>query len=289
MSMHDTTVTKRLSQAEALSGRAMRHANAGDLQAALPLLRQAEQDIRPLVEILPAARLELAVVLNDLALVLAWLGRPAEALTPLREAIALHRARLAATPPIDAGTRHAAGPADVGFLLANSLDSLGSRLAALGRHREAATAQREAITHYRDALAAAQTDVRAWELARALNNLSIRCADLEEHEEALEASREAVDLYHRVPSADPEQLTGLTHATANLALRLARLDHRAEAPGVAARAIELIARLPEPHPRSQLAALADSLTWLAWYLRRTGHPLRARSAARTARDLRRRA
>ncbi|GAA1139430.1 tetratricopeptide (TPR) repeat protein [Kitasatospora gansuensis] len=266
-----------LARGEELARRGMQLADAGDQHGALPLMRDAVQCVRPLAAVDPAAEIRLAVFLHDLGLVLAWLGRPAEAVTPIAEAVAVYRRRLAT----------GADPATIRFLLASSLDSLGTRLAALGHHRESLRATEESVAHYRKSATANRT-LPVLELARALNNLSIRYADVEQHQEALAASRESVDLLRRVPVTDRHHLSSLAHATTNLALRLAKLEQHAEVPAVIDEAMKLIRRLPEPHPRSQLAALAESLTWLAWYLRTEGRVLRARSARRAAAALRRR-
>ncbi len=270
-----------LEVAEEFAGRGMLLANAGDLQGGLPLLRAAVERAERLAAGDASVELRLAVFRNDLGLTLAWLGRSAEAIALIAAAIATYRRQLAvaARPESESGT--------VRLLLANSLDSLGTRLASLGRHGEALRAAEESIAHYR--IWAARREVaQLRELARALNNLSIRCADADRHEDALTASREAVALFRRTPPVDPDDLSGLTHATSNLTLRLARLDLHSEVPALADETLRLVARLPEPHPRSQLASLAESLTWLAWYLCKHGHPLRSRSVARAARSLRRR-
>ncbi|WP_405016093.1 tetratricopeptide repeat protein [Kitasatospora sp. NBC_00070] len=268
-----------LVRGEELAGRGMRLADAGDLHRALPLIRDAVRTVRPHAAVDPRAELRLAAFLHDLGLVLAWLGRPAEAVVPIAEAVAVYRRRL--------GGGGGADPRTVRILLANSLDSLGTRLAALGRHRESLRAAEESVAHHREAAATEQV-LLVLELARALNNLSIRYADAEQHEEALAASREAVGLMRRVPGTERDDPSGLTHATTNLALRLAKLERHAEVPAVVDEALRLIGRLPDPHPRSQLVSLAESLTWLTWYLGGEGRLLRARSTRRAAAALRRR-
>ncbi|WP_197085077.1 tetratricopeptide repeat protein [Saccharothrix sp. ST-888] len=131
---HDAPRPDGLEAAEELARRGMRLAHAGDLQGALPLLRAAVERAQGLPAGDSPMELRLAVFRNDLGLVLAWLGRPAEALAPVAEAIATYRRQLAvaARPGTDPGT--------VRLLLANSLDSLATRLASLGRHRDAVRA-----------------------------------------------------------------------------------------------------------------------------------------------------
>ncbi|WP_369185316.1 tetratricopeptide repeat protein [Streptomyces sp. Y1] len=276
---------------EELARRAREQSTRGDLAGALATRREAVTYCRGLRQDDPRAVLGLAATLHDLGLLLGTVGRPAEAVAPLTEAIGLHRRLLRSFP------------APIRPLLAGSLDALGSRLASCGRHRDAFAATAEAVQLMRlavDAPADAPrpgslsglhggTDPAAQprELARMLNNLSIRCADLERHEDARTASRESVARYRGAPPP-VDELAGLAHALGNLALREARLEHTAPVPALVDEVLALLDGPLRTAPRAQLAGLADSLHWLAWYLKTRGHRRHGRAAARAAAALRRR-
>ncbi|MEV7117150.1 tetratricopeptide repeat protein [Kitasatospora griseola] len=249
------------------------HARAehGDPAGAVTAFRQALALARQLPAADARTRPTLAAVLHDLGLALGQDGRPAEAIGVLEESVRLHRAELA-----ERG-------APVAPLLAESLDTLGSRLAALGRHRAALAATREAV-QLQEPVADRTGGAREnRELARMLNNLSIRYADCRRHRAARDASRRSVARYRSLPFAGPEHLTGLVHALTNLALREARLRNTGPVAPLIREAVELI-HLPRGHQRAQLA---DSLHWLAWYLGRHGDPATADVAAAAEARLRR--
>ncbi|QNS07800.1 tetratricopeptide repeat protein [Streptomyces xanthii] len=223
--------------------------------------------------------IELARCLHNLALVAAWSGRRAEALTAVDEAVRLYRGAVAHDPDV------------VRPLLASSLDSLGTRLATLGRHPAAlAAAEESAALHRR--LDQAEPGMHQSELARVLNNLGIRLTDNDRHEDSLRIAREVVDLYRqslRTGRQDgPEATLGLVHALANLALRLARTGRDEEILAPTMEAVRLLTEQSGTHPRSDDAALAESLGRLGDRLIRGGHRGPGRSVTRTAQQLRRR-
>lgn len=274
---------------EELARRAREQNARRDFAGALATHREAVSYCRGLPQADPRAVLGLAATLHDLGLLLGTIGRPAEAVPPLTEAVGLHRQLLPAAPrPIRP-------------LLAGSLDTLGSRLASCGRHRDALAATAEAVELMRlvvDAPPGAHgpADTRPGgepdaaeatrELARMLNNLSIRHADLERHEDARTASREAVARY-RGTTLPEDELSGLVHALANLALREARLEHTAPVPALLQEVLALLDRPVRFPPGVRLDGLADSLHWLAWYLKRHQHRREGRAAERAASALRR--
>ncbi|MGA5822620.1 hypothetical protein ACPC54_32760 [Kitasatospora sp. NPDC094028] len=276
---------------EELAALASEQSARGDHAGALATRRDAVAHCRSLRQDDPRAVLGLAATLHDLGLLLGTIGRPAEAIAPLTEAIGLHRRLLRSYP----------GP--IRPLLAGSLDALGSRLASCGRHREALAATTEAVELMRLAVDApsdaplpgggpapgsgADPATRTRELARILNRLSIRYADLERHQDARTASRAAVSRYRSAPPPEDE-LSGLVHALANLALREARLEHTDPVPALVDEVLTLLGGPLRSAPGARLDGLADSLNWLAWYLRTHHHRRRARATSRAAAALRRR-
>lgn len=256
-------------------------AERGELPGAVAAFQLAVELARRLPPTPARHRLVLAAALNDLGLALGWADRPGEAAQVLAEAVGLNRRLL---PEYDTQVRP---------LLAGSLDALGTRFAAAGRHPDALAVTREAVELLQPAADrpeadAVQRDAAGLELARILNNLSIRQADRGYHEEARDASRQAVARYRAIRARDEEYLSGLVHALANLALREARLEHTEPVPALVREVAELVDRPVRFPPGSGRAALAESLDWLAWYLR--GHRERgaARLAKRAAADLRKR-
>ncbi|RKE22346.1 tetratricopeptide repeat protein [Streptomyces sp. TLI_171] len=253
-----------------LTARGHAMAARGEVAGAVAAFREAAAAARKLPAEDVRARLTLAAVLHDLGLALGWAGRPAEAVPVLQESVWRYRALLASRG------------APVRPLLAEALDTLGSRLAAVGRHREALAATREAVEVQEPAAEWPEAEREVRELGRMLNNLSIRYADLERHPDARDASRRSVARYREVASEEPDHLSGLVHALANLALREARLEHTGPVPALVRETIGLIDRPVRFPPGSQRAQLAESLRWLAWYLRRHRERGTARLAERAA-------
>lgn len=134
-----------------------------------------------------------------------------EALTAIKEAVAIHR-ELASVHP-DA------------FLpeLARELDNLSWRLANVGRREEALTAVNEAVS-LRRKLAAVLPDAFLPDLADSLNSLSNHLATTGERGEALTSIQESVALYRKLYAAQPAIfLPRLIGTLRNLSARLADL------------------------------------------------------------------
>ncbi len=154
------------------------------IQAAIPYpsAALAEADLavtRRILQILPGDDPGLrARWLSWLGTTLAQTGRPAEALPPAQEAVAIRRELAAAYPD-----RYRPG-------LATSLDNLGNRLSALGRPAEALPPAQEAVAAYRE-LAAAYPDRYRPDLARSLRVLARVLDDLGHTAEAEAARRDA--------------------------------------------------------------------------------------------------
>ncbi|SEL13726.1 hypothetical protein [Streptacidiphilus jiangxiensis] len=80
----------------------------------------------------------------------------------------------------------------------------------------------------------------------------------------------------------------LVHVLANLALRESRLEHTAQVPALLDEVLALLDRPVRFPPGANLDGLADTLHWLAWYLKRHHHRREGRAADRAAAALRRR-
>ncbi|MGR4879968.1 tetratricopeptide repeat protein [Streptomyces sp. LARHCF249] len=272
-----------------LNEQGLRLASAGSLDLAVGMLRDAVALSRRAADTAPGMSIALGRSLHNLGLAEAWSGRRAEALAAADEAVHLYRRTVEAAPR------------QVRPVLADSLDSLGSRLSALGRHHDALVPAEESVRIHRH-LAREDPTARLPELARALNNLGIRLADAGRHEDSLAAAREVVALYRRLRASesaetdrrdgtggtDGDHLSGLIHGLSNLALRLARAGREDEVLAPTAEAVELLAGLTRIHPGNDVAALAETLTWLGRRLVKNGHRREGRAATRAAEDLLRR-
>ncbi|WP_231949846.1 tetratricopeptide repeat protein [Alloactinosynnema sp. L-07] len=153
----------------------------------------------------------LGMCLHNHALALGKLGRTAEALYSLDEAIHLRRMLVKGKPDLHQP------------LLAESLNDLGRRLGELGRHADGLIALEESVALFR------KTD-NADGLAMSVNNLAIRLCDLRRHEEALTATDEALDLYRRLSADNPAAYLPLLAMTMdNLELRYRHLGRHRDA------------------------------------------------------------
>jgi tetratricopeptide (TPR) repeat protein len=138
-------------------------------------------------------RPDLAASLNNLSNALAAVGRRADALLRMEEAVGIYRALAAATP--DAYRPD----------LAMSRTNLSARLGAVGRDADAVAPIEEAVGIYR-ALAAATPDAYRPDLARSLYNLSLRLGAVGHRADALASSQEALLAFVPLLEHSPEVL-----------------------------------------------------------------------------------
>jgi len=157
---------------------------------ALAPAEEAAVVFRTLAEAGPGPRHELGAVLRNLAVIHDRLGRPEEALAAAQEAVDTYRHLVvgqAATYEVE---------------LADSLRSLGSRLASLQRHHEALRATEESVVIARR-LATANPEAHEQSLALALNGLAIRLWRVGQRDRSVAVNEEAVELQRRLTEDNP--------------------------------------------------------------------------------------
>ena len=186
-----------------------------------PSATLAEADLavtRRILQILPARDRALrARWLSWLGTTLAQVGRPAEALPPVQEAVEIRRELAAADPD-----RYRPD-------LAASLSNLGVWFSALGRPAEALPPAQEAAEIRRE-LAAAYPDRYRPDLADSLSNLGITFWELGRPAEALPPVQEAVGIRRELAAAYPDRYRAeLADSLRVLANSLDSLGRTAEA------------------------------------------------------------
>ncbi|MFB7675809.1 tetratricopeptide repeat protein [Kitasatospora purpeofusca] len=134
---------------------------------------------------------DLATSLNNLSVRLGEVGRRAEGLAAVEEAVAIRRTLAEANP--DAYLPDLAG----------TLNNLSIDLGGAGRRAEGLAAGQEAVGHYRT-LAQANPDAHLPDLAMSLNNLSNRLGEVGRRAEALAAVEEAVAIRRTLAQANPD-------------------------------------------------------------------------------------
>ncbi|MEU8890478.1 tetratricopeptide repeat protein [Streptomyces sp. NPDC048442] len=279
-------------------------AKAGDYEPAIRLGREAMWLARRelVADDGVDTRLALAASLHNLALVTSWHGLHEEALRAADEAVGFFR-DIAAEEP-DLGRPR----------LADSLDSLGTRLADLGRPEDALPLSREAVALFRGL---DPTGHHRAELARCLHNMAVRLTDTGRHEEAFAALTEALDIHrtsvealdihrtsvealdihrtsvealdiHRtsVPDGPADHREVHLHIVARLAKCHAALGNDTVVPLLALESVQLVTLLPADHRARQSAELLDHWRYLARHLARTGYRTEARQVKTAARRLR---
>ena len=218
----------------------------------------------------PAAVGRLALSLNNLAVRLADLGRPEDALPASEEAVSIHRELAAARPD-------AFRPG-----LATSLTSLSDQLRQLGREEDALPASEEAVSIHRE-LAAARPDAFRPDLARSLANLSLRLADLGRREDALAVIEEVVSIRRELAAARPDAFRlYLAWSLYNLSLRLAVLGRREDALAAIEEAVTIFRELAAARPDAFRPDLAWSLNNLSLRLADLGRSEAALAASEEA-------
>ncbi|MGW1339391.1 tetratricopeptide repeat protein [Streptomyces rubiginosohelvolus] len=193
----------------------------------------------------------LATALNNLSVELAGVGRRAEGLTTIQEAVAIRRSLAKANP-------NAYLPD-----LATALNNCSNLLGEVGRRDEGLEAVQEAIGHYRR-LATANPDTYLPDLAMTLNNLSIRLGGVGRRDEGLEAVREAIGHYRPLAKVNPDaHLPDLAAALNNLSVRLGEVGRHDEGLAAIQEAVDIRRSLAKVDPDAYLPALASALNNLS--------------------------
>ncbi|WP_306366462.1 tetratricopeptide repeat protein [Nocardiopsis sp. CC223A] len=202
--------------------------------------------------------LDLAMVLNNLAVFLVRVGRHEEALTHAHEAANLYRTLAEQTPAAHLPE------------LAESLNNLASQLAAVGQHKEALTHAREAADLYRT-LTEQTPAAHLPELAIALDTLASQLAAVGQHKEALTHARLSVTIRRTLAEQTPAaHLPSLAGSLNNLANRLAEVGRHEEALTHAHESVTIRRTLTEQTPAAHLPELAMGLNNLANHLAEVG-------------------
>ncbi|MEU5187218.1 tetratricopeptide repeat protein [Streptomyces klenkii] len=193
----------------------------------------------------------LAVSLNNLSVRLGAVGRWAEGLTAIEEAVRIRRT-LAENNP-DAYLPD----------LAASLNNLSADLAKVGRRKEGLTPIEEAV-RIRRTLAENNPDAYLPDLAMSLNNLSADLAKVGRRKEGLTPIEEAVGHYRTLAEANPDAyLPYLAVSLNNLSAGLGEVGRWAEGLTVIEEAVRIRRTLAENNPDAYLPDLAASLNNLS--------------------------
>ena len=203
-------------------------------------------------------------------LLLSQLGRPADALPPTEEAVAIHRELAAANPDI-----YLPG-------LARSLSILSFTLSELGRPADALSPTEEAVAIARE-LAAAKPDIYRSGLAAVLSNLGIRFSRLGRPADALLPIQEAVAIARELAAAKPDiYLPGLAASLSTLSRILSQLGRPADALSPTEEAVAIRRELAAANPDSYRPDPALSLNNLSLRLSELGRPADALGPAQEA-------
>jgi tetratricopeptide (TPR) repeat protein len=216
-----------------------------------------------------------AWVLHDIGRRLSsMLGRHAEAIGPLTEAVATRR------------TLAQADPAQHEPHLAASLRTLGVVLSELGRPHDALGPTEEAVAIWRR-LSRTDPHNRA-EYARTLCYLGTRYYEAGQADEAVPPLRKSLRINEHLAEHDPERTNPhLARSLMNLAIALNMLDRPDEALPHIERAVEIRRALARDDPDGQLLFLARALTELTSCLVISGRPQDAIEPGQEAVEIRR--
>ncbi|MGZ2360923.1 tetratricopeptide repeat protein [Streptomyces sp. 372A] len=194
---------------------------------------------------------DLASALNNLSVRLGELGRRAEGLSAVEEAVRHYRT-LAENNP-DAYLPD----------LAMSLNNLSADLGDMGRRAEGLKAIEEAV-RIRRALAETNPDAYLPGFATSLNNMSIDLGKEGRHAEGLKAVEEAVRHYRTLAENNPDAyLPNLAASLNNLSIRLGDMGRQSEGLDAIEEAVHIRRTLAETNPDAYLPDLAASLNNLS--------------------------
>ncbi len=215
---------------------------------------------------------DVAITLNNLAILQKNLQRYTEAEANYTEALEIRR-RLAAASP------EAYEPA-----VAMTLNNLAALQRNLQRYAEAEVNYTEALEIYRR-LAAASPEAYEPAVAMTLNNLANLQSKLQHYAEAEGNYTEALEIYRRLAAASPEAYEPAVATTLNnLAALQSDLQRYAEAEGNYTEALEIRRRLATASPEAYEPGLADTLWNLALLFGKTGPSEKERACWNEALD-----
>ena len=219
---------------------------------ALTLTTQLVAHLRRLAAADPAMyEPALAMALNILSVRLGEVGRRAEGLSAIEEAVSVRR-RLAAAHP-DANEPD----------MATALNNLSVRLGEVGRREEGLAAIEEAVAVYRR-LATVNPSAFEPALANALNNLSARLGEVGRRDEGLSAIKEAVCVYRRLATVNPAaHQPAVAMALTNYSNWLGEAGQSEQGVAAIQEAVNLRRQLAAANPAAFEPDLAASLTILS--------------------------
>ncbi|MER5887286.1 tetratricopeptide repeat protein, partial [Streptomyces sp. NPDC001941] len=212
----------------------------------------------------------LAMALSNLAVRLGEVGRRAEGLAVIEEAVGIRRALSEVDPD-------AYLPA-----LASSLNTLATRLMEMGRRREGLSVIEEAVRHYRILV---EVDAKAYlpDLATCLNNLANHLGEMGRRAEGLAAIEEAVRIRRAVAEASGgDHLPAFAMSLNTLSVRLGEMGRRVEGLAAIEEAVQIRRALAEVDPDIYLPALANSLNNLVVRLWEMGRRVEGHAAIEEA-------
>lgn len=255
---------------------AVRRHHAGLRDEALVSGRHAVRAWRDLTRADAAHRPSLAGSLCDLGAYLSAVGRRAEALSAVEEAVEIRR-RLVADDPV----AHEPG-------LALSLSALAHRLFDRGRRSEALSAIEKAV-EIRRRLVRENPVAHEPALAASLSSLGASLSDVGRRHEALAVTEEAVEILRRLTANDPAVYgPDLADTLSNLGNRLSAVGREAEAVSAIEEAVTAYRRLVAANPAAYEADLALALSNLGPLLLKAGRQREAMSVTEEAVGVRRR-
>ena len=192
---------------------------------------------------------------NRAGILLSQAGRPADALPPAQEAVAIRRELAAAMPD-----RYRPD-------LAASLGFLGGVFSELGRPADVLPPAEESVAIYRE-LAAAMPDRYRPDLAFSLDNLGIWFSGLGRLTDALEVTQQAVAIRRELAAAMPDRYRpDLASSLDNLGVRFSGLGRPADALPPAQEAVaiyrELATAMPDRYRPNLAASLGNLSSWFS--------------------------
>nr|WP_275563991.1 tetratricopeptide repeat protein [Kitasatospora sp. SID7827] len=254
------------------------YADTGEWGRALAVVEEAIALLQPALaehgfatELGTAHRNKLSGCLNNQALFLLSLGRPAEALAPAAQAVALNR---------ELAER---GALEKPEYLPITVGTLASVHGDLGQPQLALPLREEAVARLERLVAATGGEALAISLVRALHNLALHHNEAGRNAEALDRSRQATTLLRPLARQRPDAHQPLLAiALGTLSNCLADAGRDQEAMRAVEESVAVRRRLAEGRPAAYRDGLAQVLNSYSIALRRVGRSTEALAAVSEA-------